>query len=270
MEDFNSQQPNVGQAPQPVPVAQPQFYSLDPLPVVPEPWFKNKKILMMMGAGAFAMVFTALLIVFTMNFIDSGKSGVRSRVEEADGITKEKATDCKPDDTVCLDEARADAARAVGEIKACESLSGNPYTKCVTLISRDEKDPELCKVLSGDDRTACEDGSYILKAREDGNGELCEKIKDETTKASCESSFASSTSANVEAAVAGGNPAACETLVGADRENCQDIFSSIDEDKDGLSLGEEYFYKTSDEKADTDGDGYTDGEEIASGHDPLK
>ena len=48
------------------------------------------------------------------------------------------------------------------------------------------------------------------------------------------------------------------------------MFSSLDQDADGLSLLEEYKLGTSDTNADTDGDGYTDSQEVASGHDPLK
>lgn len=47
------------------------------------------------------------------------------------------------------------------------------------------------------------------------------------------------------------------------------LFSN-DKDGDGLSNKEEEKYGTDPENADTDGDGYLDGEEIASGYNPLK
>lgn len=43
-----------------------------------------------------------------------------------------------------------------------------------------------------------------------------------------------------------------------------------DTDQDGLSNDEEKLYHTDPNKADTDGDGYSDGTEIKSGYDPLK
>ncbi|OGZ35265.1 MAG: hypothetical protein A3A94_01460 [Candidatus Portnoybacteria bacterium RIFCSPLOWO2_01_FULL_43_11] len=43
-----------------------------------------------------------------------------------------------------------------------------------------------------------------------------------------------------------------------------------DSDEDGLLDWEEAIYKTNPNNPDTDGDGYFDGEEIASGYDPLK
>lgn len=46
--------------------------------------------------------------------------------------------------------------------------------------------------------------------------------------------------------------------------------SSIDDDHDGISNWEESIYGTNPHNPDTDGDGYLDGEEVLSGHDPLK
>src|SRR3989344_2039109 len=43
-----------------------------------------------------------------------------------------------------------------------------------------------------------------------------------------------------------------------------------DVDKDGLANREESYWNTDFQNPDTDGDGFLDGEEVASGHDPLK
>ncbi len=42
-----------------------------------------------------------------------------------------------------------------------------------------------------------------------------------------------------------------------------------DADEDGLTAAEEEHYNTDPNEADTDGDGYTDGEEVKAGYDPL-
>ena len=44
----------------------------------------------------------------------------------------------------------------------------------------------------------------------------------------------------------------------------------IDADHDGLTNKEESYWNTDFQDPDTDGDGFLDGEEVASGHDPLK
>lgn len=43
----------------------------------------------------------------------------------------------------------------------------------------------------------------------------------------------------------------------------------LDEDSDGLTVAEERFYGTKATVADSDGDSYTDGEEVRAGYDPL-
>jgi hypothetical protein len=43
-----------------------------------------------------------------------------------------------------------------------------------------------------------------------------------------------------------------------------------DRDFDGLDAAEEESIGTSDTNTDTDGDGYSDKEEVLTGHDPLK
>jgi hypothetical protein len=42
-----------------------------------------------------------------------------------------------------------------------------------------------------------------------------------------------------------------------------------DVDKDGLTAAEERYYGTDPNNADTDGDGYKDGDEVKAGYDPL-
>lgn len=46
--------------------------------------------------------------------------------------------------------------------------------------------------------------------------------------------------------------------------------TDIDPDKDGLSNIDESYWNTDFQNPDTDGDGFLDGEEVASGHDPTK
>ena len=50
------------------------------------------------------------------------------------------------------------------------------------------------------------------------------------------------------------------------------VLEAVDQDvdKDGLDNREESYWNTDFQNPDTDGDGFLDGEEVASGHDPLK
>ena len=76
--------------------------------------------------------------------------------------------------------------------------------------------------------------------------------------------------AQLAAIIANGDPLGCLQVPADRRDGCDDMFVSLDQDGDGLTLLEEFKLGTSDTNADTDGDGYTDREEVASGHDPLK
>lgn len=53
--------------------------------------------------------------------------------------------------------------------------------------------------------------------------------------------------------------------LGGDTQNC----ATCDPDHDGLTNAEEVLWNTDPLNADTDGDGFKDGEEVASGHNPL-
>lgn len=53
------------------------------------------------------------------------------------------------------------------------------------------------------------------------------------------------------------------------KTNTISLKSDTDWDNDGLNNKEESFWGTDPSNSDTDGDGYLDGEEVASGHDPL-
>jgi hypothetical protein len=52
-------------------------------------------------------------------------------------------------------------------------------------------------------------------------------------------------------------------------QNIADNAENADNDRDGLKKWEEVIWKTDISKSDTDGDGFTDGEEVAAGYDPL-
>ena len=55
---------------------------------------------------------------------------------------------------------------------------------------------------------------------------------------------------------------------GANSGSGQDANSLSDNDRDGLSLAQEVLYKTDPNNPDTDGDGFSDGEEVKTGHNP--
>src|SRR3989344_2594844 len=65
--------------------------------------------------------------------------------------------------------------------------------------------------------------------------------------------------------LAGNGPTLANIFSSGDTQNC----STCDPDHDGLTNAEEVLWNTDPFNADTDGDGFKDGEEVASEHNPL-
>lgn len=264
------------------------YFSLDEQTPVVLPWWKVRKNQMRMLAVVGIMVGVGVVgyygyQTYSLTHVDVAK------VDQANTIITNAVASCaaEKDPKACEDQARADAARMTGQASVCSGLDDGPLMDCITLIAMDDADPSLCSVLSGSDETTCVDAATLRKAKKDGDYGLCADIQNEEKKVACQTQLVKVVIENNEcqkygiseatcdypaalaAVVASGDPSGCNQFEGSE-SGCEDMFSSLDQDRDGLSLLEEYKLGTSDTKADTDGDGYTDSQEVASGHDPLK
>ncbi|MCR4311766.1 MAG: hypothetical protein NUV56_00620 [Candidatus Uhrbacteria bacterium] len=267
-----------------------QYYDLGAPAPAPAPWFRRRDVLVRLGIGVGSVVVVVLVVLYiyrvvTFNAADEAKeTATQALLSEAEA----RCADAD-DPEACMDEARTDTAEATGSSLACKGLEGQELKNCAQLIAIDEADIEACAVIDDDaDRTDCEDAATLMKAETDGDYALCASIISSDLKTSCEdqltgvviaagecetygiSAAKCSFQADLDAVVMAGNPTACTSFVGDDRVACESAFASADADGDGLSRLEEYQLGTSDDTADTDGDGYTDGQEVASGHDPLR
>ena len=265
------------------------YFSLDEQTPVVLPWWKVRKNQMRMLAVVGIMVGVGVVgyygyQTYSLTHVDVAK------VDQANTIITNAVASCATDKDpkACEDRARADAARSTGQSSVCKGLTERELANCVALIAMDTGDKDICAQLSGEDQSVCEDSAMLVAAKKAKDYGACSSISNAEVKVSCQDQLVAVVvaagecakygieeticgfSAKVDAVVASGNPAGCEQFSGEQQAGCEDMFSSLDQDADGLSLLEEYKLGTSDTKADTDGDGYTDSQEVASGHDPLK
>ena len=265
------------------------YFSLDEQAPVALPWWKVRKNQMRALAVVGIVVGVGVIgyygyQMYSLTHVDVAK------VDQAKNIIENAVASCADDmdPKACEDRARASAARTTGQSSVCSGLKDGPLMDCITLIAMDTSDPSLCSALSGSDETTCVDAATLRQAKKNSDYGLCATINNEEKKAACQAQLVNVVIENDEcqkygisdsvcgypaklaAVVLSGDPSGCSQFDDAQKAGCEDMFTSLDQDGDGLSLLEEYKLGTSDTKADTDGDGYTDSQEVASGHDPLK
>jgi hypothetical protein len=265
------------------------YFALDEAPPKPLPWWRVRAHQMQV-LGVLGVVIGVAIVgyygyqMYSLTHVDGEK------IEQANQIIERAAENCEAqaDREACEDRARAEAARTTGQVSVCDGLEGGAFTNCVSLIALDTADAEVCAVLSGSNETSCQDGATLIAAQRAQSYAACASIIDESLRTSCQLQLRGTVIANGEcekygiakeecdypaklaAIIALGNPQGCAQLSSDQKAGCEDAFTSLDQDRDNLVLAEEYRLGTSDTNADTDGDGYTDGEEVKSGHDPLK
>ena len=265
------------------------YFSLGEQPVAPLPWWKVRRYQIQLAVIAAVIVGVGVVgyyayQTYTLTYVNG------DALNQANTIIDAAAQACadEEDPAACEAAARADAARATGEASVCRGLEDAELANCVSLIANDSGNPSLCGMLSVDAETACVNGATLVAAKRAKDYGECGGITDMVLKHGCQNQLLGEVIANGECekygidastcdfpgllndVVANGDVSGCLQFSGEQRETCNDVFSSVDQDGDGLSLLTESQLGTSDTSADTDGDGYTDSQEVASGYDPLK
>ncbi len=171
----------------------------------------------------------------------------------------------------------------------CKALEGVSKDDCLWGVAKEKNDPSLCETMTDKDLVVrCKDGIIWDIAVQASDAPMCDKISDDGLKNGCQERIKGPiTSENcvarrgeaycevqrvVELARVAQDEELCDQLKeDQERYSCQDLVEINDPDFDGLdSLQETDVYFTNPRNADTDGDGYKDGEEVQAGYDPLK
>lgn len=201
----------------------------------------------------FLVVVIVLLVgamVFAANVIkESGWKADRENTVET--RLEEKVTECLEDggeEDECLNSAQTDVADELGDARLCKGLDGGAKVNCVTVIAFEALDPNVCSVLSGTEKSDCEDLIHAVVARSENKIDLCQKIENEERRNVCISDFGV-TSEALTIAIGSNDPASCQSLsTEGERMACIDEYQAID----------------------TDGDGYSDYEEVQNGFSPTE
>ncbi len=171
-------------------------------------------------------------------------------------------------------------------IELCEVLDGEDRDGCVWEVAISLQDAETCKAIANaSSRAFCQDEIAYDVALMSGVLENCDKIIDETKRTGCQNGLQPVTAENcvqkqkdpafcqmlfvTEQAAQKQDRRLCESLSGDDQFLCLESVLIDDPDFDGLSTQQElYTDKTNPDLADTDGDGYSDGDEVSAGYNP--
>lgn len=251
------------------------------------------------GVVALGLVFVLLRNVHQARqpLLDHAKSETEAQERIARGLLACQETQ---DPVRCAEQMTFREAETLGRVALCEALEGPSHVTCVTLVAQATLDREDCRTLDGVDRNICEDDVTTRLAERDLDPRLCAGVQQEDGRARCTERVTAAVVASGACAEHGvdpflceeqslylraletADPTLCDRLEDADRQRgCRedarrsagdpedDVNPNQDSDGDGLLDSEETaIYGTNPQAADTDGDGYSDGQEVQNGFDP--
>lgn len=268
-----------------------EFYELTPSGAPeeqPKPKIK-RGALIMVGVGAVIAIGAAAVGIIFYNQAQDRQAQERetvSVIEVANGHMTEETAECVDalDPQACEDRARRKIARELGLVDFCAELDGQRLYNCVTTVAREQLDPEKCQLLTDQERRDCEDSVYIALAQDETDLGICDQIHNEADAESCRSLITNRIIDLNACAEYGIDESLCQEeqeiyqaalnnecalLSDTAKSMCEEYLGSLDQDSDGLRLSAEHEAGTSDQNPDTDGDGYSDFDEVINGFDPL-
>ncbi len=236
-----------------------------------------------------------VILVFAAIFLIRGMMNYFAQNERMEEVAQEMTNA----ENECLDAQDQEKCIARVAFRLASDYGDGDY--CIEIVDEGERDDcfaiaalvalevEGCReIVHGALRTECED-AVLSQTIQVGDGlEACAGFSSEQDRLNCEDSwiFASILSgecpnddisqqvcddgASIMAAIVNENPDLCDAIRDEDFFNaCIELVTTVDRDQDGLTEDEEEFYGTDDRNPDTDGDGFTDKEEIDGGYNPL-
>lgn len=208
--------------------------------------------------------FTGMIIVILLTLVSGCGNNNDNKQVDSNGAESTETVEkfCAIDDDDCwwdqmemtLDESlcvylstTSQESKCFSYVKRKKYEKNNDFNKCASLSNLEQRDLCYTNILNNNDKG------------------FCATVKQ---KQLCEDYYAWHNAKKIED---------CDIIKRKDwQRECLEVFGStaahydgLDLDNDGLSNLQEKKLGTNLKKADTDGDGYTDGEEVEAGHDPL-
>lgn len=238
-----------------------------------------------------AVVLAVLIVLGAVWFVRS-RQGVaieRENLTRVEAQLDQTLAACaqEPDPDACRQRQVRLAAEASGAAGVCDALEGTAMDDCVWGVAREQADADACARI-GDEtsRVTCHDDVVVAAAISGGDSDACADVTDESRRTNCLALLAGPLTVDsclsrgkeaayceaftrVESLIAANDRAGCASVIDEDlRMRCVDRIGIPDADADGLDYDQEVRYGTSDLARDSDGDGFSDGDEVRNGYNP--
>ncbi len=245
------------------------------------------KLIAIIG-GSVVVLIVIVFVVLRLVSGDPPYQGGSGGLGEPTETTTQPSCENADDKAGCEANLAKQLSQQNKDITLCEDLQETDRDDCIWGVADQMLDDSLCKKMVNEDWVIrCQDGVIRKTAIDKKKESICDKIQSEDTKALCiEDVLGQLTSANCKQR--GADPAVCNMLLVVDKANslqdrrlcdslpaeyvsaCREKVVSDDPDFDGISTEIEVSLFGSDPYlADTDGDGYSDLDEINAGYSPT-
>jgi hypothetical protein len=243
--------------------------------------------LIALGAGVLVLIIVIVVIVFRVVGSDNEPITLIKEDVILQAETLIKSCADADDQEGCEEGANKDAAILTGSAAYCGDLAGDTRDDCLLGVAREVMDLKACSGIESETiKTLCQDTVSRELASANKDVTFCDQLSTQKKIDGCHDSLGepvttencSQSGHDVEycdfievsdQAAAANDRSLCKVLSDEYEASCEDLVLVDDADADGLYGVQEAQYGTDPYNADTDGDGYSDLDEIEAGYNPT-
>ncbi|MBI5370045.1 hypothetical protein HZA85_02570 [Candidatus Uhrbacteria bacterium] len=232
--------------------------------------FTPKQLALIAGGVILAVAIVVLVVVWIRSRASINRP---SLLQQSRATIEQTCTDAS-DPEACRIEQTKQAAEQNSQSKLCLDLPDADKDGCYWELAVKQQDLKTCGEIKQETyRALCTDEVARDQAIASGTPSRCDMIKDVQQREGCHQALEPKVDSAFEAKVLEANQKQdrnlCDVFEGDQKQDCKERVLIDDPDFDGLATEQEVqVYGTDPRKADTDGDGYNDADEIAAGYNP--